>query len=73
VEHLHGSMLHGYELKVGYGKAVPIPPQPVYPRPSHIQQLHHNMAAAAGNVVTGGRKTWGRGEADERVMHRVCF
>lgn len=72
VENLHGSLLHGSELKVGFGKAIPIPPQPIYPRPQHAQHLHNHMASVAHEVANSvNRKAWGRGEVDEKVMHRV--
>ncbi|GMH42641.1 hypothetical protein BSKO_10560 [Bryopsis sp. KO-2023] len=33
-EKLNGEMLHEYELRIGWGKSVPIPPVPVYPPPN---------------------------------------
>lgn len=72
VENLHGSLLHGAELKIGFGKAIPIPPQPIYPRPQHVQHLHNHMASVAHGVANSvNRKAWGRGEVDEKVIHRV--
>jgi hypothetical protein len=74
VENLNGSILHGSELKVGFGKSIPIPPQPIYPRPQHIQHLHNHMSSVAHGVANAAnRKAWGRGEADEQTLHRVRF
>ncbi|CAD7701765.1 unnamed protein product [Ostreobium quekettii] len=42
-EKLNGEMLHEYELRIGWGKSVPIPPVPIYPPPSAetLRKLQH--------------------------------
>lgn len=71
MSHLNGSMLHGSEMKIVFSKPVPIPPQPVYPPPAHVRQIRANMSAAAGKVVPRGEHSWGRGQTDEEVVHKV--
>jgi hypothetical protein len=72
---LNGSILHGSELRVCFGKAVPIPPQPVYPPPAHVQQLRARVASAAQHVArrVHGEHFWGKGEDEEEAMHRVMY
>lgn len=71
MSHLNGSMLHGSEMKIVFSKPVPIPPQPVYPPPAHVRQIRVNMSAAAGKILPRGEHSWGRGQTDEEVIHKV--
>lgn len=73
IENLNQSLLHGAPLKIGYGKPVQLPPQPVFPLPRHVQQIRNHIAGVVSNRGRDprGEHSWGRGTSSDAEMHRV--
>jgi hypothetical protein len=70
LSNLANSLLHGSELRIGWGKAVALPPQPIYPPPRHVVALREQAVAAVRSRGRGDHG-WGRGEDAEAALHRV--
>jgi hypothetical protein len=70
---LNNSILHGSELRIGYGKTVTLPAQPIYPPPRHVQQLRERVVNAVSSRGRDprGEHSWGRGLTSEDEKHRV--
>lgn len=71
--HLSNSLLAGSELRIGYGKAITIPPRPIYPPPAEAQQARQRLAGVTGEQGRDprGEHSWGRGVDAETAMHKV--
>ncbi len=67
---MNGIILHDYELKVGWGKAVPIPLVPIYP-PEAVAAA---KAAMHGVSVASVAAPWASagGRHGERSVHQGC-
>jgi hypothetical protein len=61
IDAMNGVMLHDYELKVGWGKAVPIPLVPIYPPGEPSAPVAPDVAALAAllGAALAGAGSWG--------------
>lgn len=74
-DELNGALLHELDLKIGWGKAVVIPPIPMYTSSGHggLAPMLAAARAAAQAPAPGQHAAtpWGKGEKDDGVHKGV--
>ncbi|KAJ3183952.1 U2 snRNP-associated SURP domain-containing protein [Gaertneriomyces sp. JEL0708] len=75
LEEMNGKVILGHDLRVGWGRAVPIPPQPVFALPSHTKQersgLPFNAQVVKLNGGVGAIPPPNAGGGRSRARHEV--